>query len=155
MPFSIVLYLSYFLSFFDRFLNLIIHFTGNFSGFIRYHKNWKFENNSTEKIQKSLQNMFHFSNVFVEKWILRARKNVDIFEKWIHFLILSNVLLNETALPSGGLLPRTACGGRAIAFKWARRSPSPRKKHLDASAIAVPLPKLRNKQNDSGANSKF
>ena len=39
MPFSIVLlYLSYFLSFLNKFLNQILEFRENFSGFIGYHK---------------------------------------------------------------------------------------------------------------------
>ena len=43
MPFSIVLlYLSYFWAFLIGFSTRWIKFTGNFSGFIGYHKNWKF-----------------------------------------------------------------------------------------------------------------
>ena len=57
-----------------------------------------------------------------------GKKNVDIFEKWIHFLILWIVLKNETSLQSGGLRPRTPCGGgRVIAFKWPGRPPPPKK----------------------------
>ena len=37
MPFSIVLYLSYFFSFFHKFLSQILEFTENFSGFIGNH----------------------------------------------------------------------------------------------------------------------
>ena len=54
---------------------------------------------------------------------LLGKKNVGIFEKWIHFQILWIVLKNETSLPSGGLRSRTPCGGRLIVFKWPERSP--------------------------------
>ena len=73
--------------------------------------------------------MFHFSK-FSLKMNFSGKKNVDIFEKWIHFLILCIVLKNETSLPSGGgLCPRTPCGGRVIAIMWPGRPP-PRKNFL-------------------------
>ena len=40
--FQVLLYLSYFWAFVNNFLNLIIESTENFSGFIGYHKIWKF-----------------------------------------------------------------------------------------------------------------
>ena len=53
-----------------------------------------------------------------------GKQIVDIFEKWIHFLILLIILENETSLPSGeAFAPRTPCGGRVIAFKCPGRSP--------------------------------
>ena len=55
---------------------------------------------------------------FLEKMDFFARKNVAIFEKWIHFLILCTVLKNETSLPSGGLRPWTPCVERLIVFTW-------------------------------------
>ena len=63
-----------------------------------------------------------------------GKKNVAIFENSIHFLILCIVLKNETSLPSGGLRPRTPCGGLVMAFKWPGRPP-PRKNPGDATEI--------------------
>ena len=48
--------------------------------------------------------MLHFSNIFLEKVEFWGKKNVDIFENSIHFLILCIVLKNEISLPSGGPL---------------------------------------------------
>ena len=39
-----------------------------------------------------------FLAFFLEKMDFSGKKNVDIFEKWIHFLILWLVLKNETSL---------------------------------------------------------
>ena len=49
--------------------------------------------------------MFNFSNFFLEKIDFLGKKNVDIFENSIHFLILCIVLKNEISLPSGGPSP--------------------------------------------------
>ena len=35
--------------------------------------------------------MFNFSKFFLEKMYFSGKKNVDIFEKWIHFLIVEFV----------------------------------------------------------------
>ena len=53
------LYPSYFLSFFDKFLYLIIEFSGNFSGFIGYHK--------------------------IENFKIIFRKNSEILVKYVQF----------------------------------------------------------------------
>ena len=34
-----------------------------------------------------------------------GKKNVDIFEKWIHFLILEIIFKNDTSQTFGGLSP--------------------------------------------------
>ena len=62
--------------------------------------------------------MFNFSKFFLEKIYFLAKKNVDIFENSIYFLILCIVLKNETSLPSLERSPRTPCMGRLIAFNW-------------------------------------
>ena len=61
-----------------------------------FHKNWKFSNNYSKKIQKFLSNRFNFSKFFLEKNRFLGKKNVDMFENSIHFLILCIVLTNET-----------------------------------------------------------
>ena len=66
--------------------------------------------------------MFNFSNFFRKKDIL-GKKNVDIFENSIHFLILCIVLKNVISLPSGGPSPPDPLRGRMIAFKWPGRPP--------------------------------
>ena len=66
--------------------------------------------------------MFNFSNFFLEKIDLLGKKNIDIFENSIYFLILYIVWKNETSLPSGAFAPRTPCGGRLIVFSWLERS---------------------------------
>ena len=83
--------------------------------------------------------MFNFSNFFLEKNKFLGKKNIDIFENSIHFLILCILWKNETSLPSGGPSPppRTPCGGRVIAFKWPGRSP-PRKNPGDATGLSLP-----------------
>ena len=50
-------------------------------------------------------NISDFGNFSLEKMDFLARKNVAIFEKWIHFLRLWIVFKNETSLPSGGPSP--------------------------------------------------
>ena len=49
--------------------------------------------------------MSDFGIFSLEKMDFLARKNGDIFEKWVHFLILWIVFKNETSLPSEGPSP--------------------------------------------------
>ena len=70
--------------------------------FLQKNKNFKY---FFKKTQKFLWNMSEFGIFSYEKMDFVARKNVAIFEKWIHFLILWIVFKNETSLPSGGPSP--------------------------------------------------
>ena len=51
---------------------------------------------------KFLKNLFNFRNFVEKKMDFSGQKDIDIFEKRIHFLILCIVLKNETSLTSGG-----------------------------------------------------
>ena len=125
MPFSIViLYLSYLLSFFNKFRNLILEFTENFSGFIGYQKR-KFKI-IFRKNSEILFNYVQFYEIFLRKngsfgeekcwhfWQMNSFSNtLTRFQKW------------KFATVRGGLAPRTPWGGRLIAIKCPGRSPPP------------------------------
>ena len=92
-PISIVLlYLSHFLSFFDKFLNKLIEFIGNLSGFIRSPEKYNFLNKFPKKLRNSCKICSIFEIFLRKKWIFLAINFFDIFEKWIHFLKLRIVL---------------------------------------------------------------
>ena len=62
--------------------------------------------------------MFNFSKFFLGKIGFFGQEN-DIFEKWIHFLILLNRFkIFNFATIQGAAAPRTPWGGRVIAFWW-------------------------------------
>ena len=67
--------------------------------------------------------MFNFSRFFLEKMDISGKQNVDIFEKWIHFLILWIVLEMKLRYRPGGPSPPDPLRGRVIAFKWPGRPP--------------------------------
>ena len=74
--------------------------------------------NSSSKKLRNLCEMCSIFEIILRKKGFLARIKLDIFEKWIHFLILSIFSKNYTLLQSGVLRPRTPCGGRVIASKW-------------------------------------
>ena len=72
--------------------------------------------------------MFTFSKVFIDKMDFSGKKNVDIFEKWIHYLILWIILQHEPSIPCGR-------GGHVKAFKWS--GPPPEKIHRTLLIILI------------------
>ena len=70
--------------------------------------------------------MFNFSKFFLEQRDFSGKKNVDIFEKWNHFLILWIVLKIKLRYYLGVCHPRTTCGGDW--YPLSGRAVSPRKK---------------------------
>ena len=72
--------------------------------------------------------MFNFSKIFLETMDFSGKKDVDIFEKWIHFLILWIVLKWNFATARGPFAPGPPAGeGRVIAFNWPGVPSLPRK----------------------------
>ena len=97
------------------------------------------------KFSKILRNSFKICSnfeIFLIKKDFLARKNFDICEKWIRFLILCIVLKNETSLLYGGLQPPDPLLGHVIAFKWLWRPPPQR-------ILATPLSRYAKQQLDT------
>ena len=82
--------------------------------------------------------MFYFRSFSKKQWIFCQGKNVDIFEKWIHFLILCIIKKMKLRYRPGGLRPLTPCAGGMIAFKWPGRPP--RKNPGDATKYRKEAP---------------
>ena len=109
-----------FLSCFDKFLNEIIESNGNFSWFIGFlQKNWNIKN-KLSKNWEILVKCVQIFEIFLRKMDFSGKKYIDIFEKWIDFLILW-ILFKNNLRPLPGLPPSPPpdpLRGRQIAFKW-------------------------------------
>ena len=76
--------------------------------------------------------MFNFSNFFLEKIDILGKKNGDIFENSIHFLILCIVWKMKLGYRPGAFAPPDPLPGARIAFKWPGLPP---RKNPDAATV--------------------